>query len=58
MTVVLTRTDTPGGGPGAAAKIESPMRLEIDKATMQLVEVRGAERCAYTRVTEPASGKQ
>ncbi len=56
--VVLTRSDQPGGGPAGAAKIDNPLKLEIDKAAAQLVETRGGERCAYTRVTDSAPEKR
>lgn len=56
--VVLTRTDTPAGGPAGAAKIDNPLRLEIDMAKMQLVEVRGGERCPYTRAASSPAEKR
>jgi hypothetical protein len=49
---MLTKTGGGQGGPGGAAKIESPLHLEVDRATSGPVEVQGSERCVYTRATE------
>jgi hypothetical protein len=47
--IVLTKTG--GADSGRGAKIESPLKLEVDKASGALVETRGGAKCPYTRTT-------
>jgi len=51
---LLTMSSGGQGGPAGAVKIQSPMQLELDKATSAPVEVRGAERCVYAKSTGTA----
>jgi hypothetical protein len=54
--VVLTKTG--GADSGRGAKIESPLKLEMEKGSGALVETRGGARCPYTRMAEGAPGKE
>jgi hypothetical protein len=49
----LVLTKTGGADSGRGAKIESPLKLEVEKET--LVETRGGARCPYTKGT-PTEG--
>jgi hypothetical protein len=46
----LVLTKTGGADSSRGAKIESPLKLEVDRTSGALVETRGGVKCPYTRM--------
>ncbi|NUQ78391.1 MAG: hypothetical protein HUU21_33090, partial [Polyangiaceae bacterium] len=53
----LVLTKTGGADSGRGGKIESPLTLEVDKASGALMEARGGAKCPYTRMAADGGPK-